>query len=84
MDQRTGIAAIVAIILAIGSYIATCTGHPIWGLIAALFSVPVGVIGLVMAASPRVSGGIMSIIAIVLGAIGLIVAILGLVGVIVF
>lgn len=80
-EQRTGLAALVSIIAAVGSYITTCTGHPIWGLVLALVSVPLGVLGLVMAASPRVSGGMMSIAAIVLGAIGLVVAILGILGV---
>lgn len=84
MDQRTGAAAAFSIIAAIGSYVATCTGHPIWGFVAALISLPLGLLGLFMAASPRVSGGVMSIIAIVLGLLGLIVAVLGMVGVLVF
>lgn len=84
IEQRTGIAAAISILAAVGSYILTCMGHPVWGLILALISVPAGIIGLVMAASPRVSGGILSIVAIILGAIGVLVAVLGIVGVIVF
>ena len=83
MDQKTGGAAIVSIILAVGSYILTCTGHPIWGLIAAVLAVPAGLLGLTLSASPKVSGGILSIIAIILAALGLIVAILGILGVII-
>jgi hypothetical protein len=84
MEQKTGIAATISLIAAILSWIVTFTGHPIWGLLLALLSVPVGVMGLIMAASPRVSGGILSIIAIILGVIGLAIAILGIVGVIIF
>jgi hypothetical protein len=84
MDQRTGIAATIAIICAILSWIVTFTGSPIWGMILGIISIPVGIIGLVMAASPRVSGGILSIVAIVMGVIGLGLAVLVLIGVILF
>lgn len=80
MDQRTGIAAALSIIAAIGSYVLTCTGSPLWGLLAAMVSIPLGIVGFVIAASPKVSGGILSIVAIVVGALGAIVAILGLIG----
>ncbi|MEX1017067.1 MAG: hypothetical protein WDZ31_10010 [Phycisphaeraceae bacterium] len=82
-EQRTGIAATISIIAAIGSYIVTCTGHPIWGLVLAVVSIPVGVVGLVISASPKVAGGMISIAAIVLGVIGLVVAILGMLGMLV-
>ncbi|MFP4145909.1 MAG: hypothetical protein ACOCTI_05445 [Phycisphaeraceae bacterium] len=81
MEQRTGIAAALAIIAAIASYVLTCTGSPGWGLLAAGVSVPLGLLGLVIAASPRVSGGILSLVAIVLGLIGILVSALGLIGV---
>lgn len=83
MDQKTGGAATISIILAVGSFILTCTGHPIWGLIAAIFAVPAGLLGLTLSASPKVSGGILSIIAIILAALGIVVAVLGILGVIV-
>jgi len=83
-SQKTGTSATVSIIAAIGSYLLTFSGRPVYGLLAALLSLPLGVLGLVSAASPRVSGGILSIIAIVLGLIGLSVAILGMIGVIIF
>lgn len=84
MNQKTGIFATLAIIAAIGSYIATFTGHPIIGLIAALASIPLGLVGMLMAASPTVSGGLMSIFSMFLGVCGLGVAVLGLIGVIIF
>ena len=81
-EQRTGIAATISIIASIGSYVLTCTGHPIWALIAAILSIPLGILGFVMAASPRVGGGILSIASICLGALAALIAILGIIGVI--
>jgi hypothetical protein len=83
MDQRTGIAATLAIVAAIGSYIASCTGNWGLGLFAAIVAVPLGVVGLLMSASPRVTGGIMSIAAIVLAVIGVVLALLVMLGAIV-
>lgn len=84
MDQKTGIAATLSIIAAVGSYIATCAGHPAWGLFAALLSLPLGLVGVVMSASPRVKGGMLSIVAIIFGLAGVTVAILGITGTIIF
>jgi len=84
MNQKTGTFATLAIVAAVGSYIATFTGHPIVGLLAALASIPLGLLGLLMAASPKVGGGLLSIFSMVLGVCGLGVAVLGLVGVILF
>lgn len=84
MEQKTGLAAVSSIIAAIGSFILVFSGHPIWGLIVAMAAVILGFLGLLMAASPRVSGGILSIIAILIGVGGFGVAILGIVGVILF
>ncbi len=84
MDQKTGTIAIIAIVCAIGSWIATFTGHPIIGILAAVAAVPLGAIGLAMSASPRVSGGLMSLAAIIIGVAGVVVGILGLIGVILF
>lgn len=75
--QKVGLAAILSIVAAIGSYVATCTGHPGWGILAALISIPMGIIGFVAAASPRVRGGIISIIAIILGVLAIIGALVG-------
>ncbi len=76
--QRTGIAATLSIIASVGSYLLTCTANPGWGLLAAIISIPLGIIGFVMAASPRVSGGILSIVSILLGVLAAIIAIIGI------
>jgi hypothetical protein len=80
MASKTGTNAVLAILAAIGSYVATFSGRPVIGLLAALLALPLGVLGLVMAASPRVSGGILSIFAIVLAIFGLGIALLALLG----
>jgi hypothetical protein len=84
MDQRTGTAAILAIIAAIGGFIVLFTGNPGWALIVEFAAVALGVIGFFMAASPRVSGAILSIAAIVIAVIGIGVSVLGLIGAILF
>ena len=76
-EQRTGTLAIAAIIAAVLSFILTFTGHVLWGGISALISLPLGVMGFFMAASPRVGGGLMSIAAIILGVIAIGVAVVG-------
>lgn len=83
-EQRTGFSATLAIIAAIGSYLATFTGHPIVGLLVALAALPLGILGLIMAASPRVGGGIISIVAILLAVFAIGIALLGTLGVIIF
>lgn len=82
--QKTGTLATGAIIAALLGFILTFAGHPLFGLFSAIISIPLGVLGLMMAASPRVSGGILSIIAIVLGVIAIGVAALGGIGTIIF
>lgn len=82
--QRTGTLATLAILAAIGGIIVTFTGHPVWGLIIDLIAIPLGIGGLVMAASPRVSGGVASIVAIIVAVIGLGLAVLGMIGTVIF
>lgn len=84
MEQKTGAAATVSLIAAILSWIITFTGHPIWGMILGLVAIPAGLIGALMAASPRVGGGLLSVIGVVIGILGLGLAVLGLIGVILF
>jgi hypothetical protein len=84
MAQRTGMAATISIIAAIVSFFVVFSGHPFWGLLMAIGAVLLGVIGMIMAASARVRGGMISIAGIILGIIGSSVAILGIVGVILF
>lgn len=66
-EQKTGTLATAAIIAAVLSFVLTFTGHVLWGGISALISLPLGAMGIFMAASPRVGGGLMSIAAIILG-----------------
>ena len=82
--QQTGMLATLAIVAAIGGMMATFTGHPVWGLIIDLIAIPLGIGGLVMAASPRVSGGVASIVAIIVAVIGLGLAVLGMIGTVIF
>ena len=84
MDQRTGTAAVLAIVAAIGGFVVLFTGNPGWALIVELIALALGVIGFFMAASPRVSGAIISIAAIVIAVIGTGVSVLGLIGAILF
>lgn len=78
--QQTGAAATVAIIAAIVGWIVLFAARPGWSFLLNILAVIAGIIGLIMAASPRVSGGIASIIGIVLGAVGIILAIFGMAG----
>lgn len=84
MLQRTGLAATLSIIAAIGAFVILFTGHPGWALLAAGVAVLAGIIGLISAASPRVSGGVLSIAAIVLGVVAFAFSVLGSVGAIIF
>ncbi len=83
MGEKTGTAAVLSIIGAIVCYILTFSGHPFWGFALAILAIILGFIGLIMAASPRVSGGIISIAGIVIGASGVVIGILGMIGAII-
>ena len=83
-EQKTGTLAAGAIIAAVLSFILTFSGHPVFGLFSAIISLPLGVFGLMMAASPRVGGGLLSIVAIVLGVFAIGVAIVGGIGTAIF
>jgi hypothetical protein len=79
MNEKTGIMAIIAILAAIVSYFFTFNGHTVYGIFAALIAIPFGIGGFVMAASPRVSGGIISIISILLGVFAIGVAVVAMI-----
>lgn len=79
-EQKTGALASGAMIAAIVSFILTFAGHPVIGLLCGILSIPLGIIGLMMAASPRVGGGLLSIAAMVLGVIAIGIAVLGGIG----
>jgi hypothetical protein len=84
MEQKTGTAALLAIIAAIGGFVVLFTGNPGWALVIELVAVALGVVGFFMAASPRVSGGLISIAAMIIGVLGVGVSVLGLIGAILF
>jgi hypothetical protein len=79
MNEKTGTMAVIAIIAAIASYFLTFSGHTVYGMVLALIAIPFGIGGFVMAASPRVSGGIISIISILLGVFAIGVAIIAMI-----
>ena len=76
---RFGFGATLAILSAGGGLFASCAGHPIWGLVLAVVALPLGAIGLMQSSSRRVRGGLVSILAVILGVLGVIVAIVAMV-----
>jgi hypothetical protein len=66
MQAKSG-AAILAIVCAIVAFFIS----PLWGFFLGLAAVFLGLIGLMKATSPRVSGGLISIAAMVLGLIAM-------------
>ncbi|UFS70338.1 hypothetical protein LPW11_21010 [Geomonas sp. RF6] len=79
-EQKTGALAVASLIAAFLSFFLTFAGHGILAVVCGVLAIPLGGIGLMMAASPRVGGGIMSIAGIILGVIAIGVAVLGGVG----
>lgn len=71
--QVHSLASIVAIIAAIASFF---VHSGVFGLVLAIFAIVLGLVGFVKAASPRVSGGIISLVAIGLGVIAAVFAVL--------
>jgi hypothetical protein len=72
-------ASIIAIIAAIGSFYLSFKGMGFRGLLVAGIGVIFGLVGFLRAASPRVSGGILSLTAVALSAIGAVVALIAIV-----
>jgi hypothetical protein len=70
--------SVLAICAAIGSIILASKGREFLGMFAAVFAVGAGMIGGVRALSPRVTGGMLSMIAVLLGAIGFIFSVIAL------
>jgi hypothetical protein len=84
VQQKSSTSATLAIVAAIGSYLLSFSGRPFWGVLAALMALPLGIVGLLKAASPRVGGGLLSLIAIGLGVLALGLAVLVMIGVLLF
>lgn len=83
-QQKKSVVSIIASVAAIGGVVASFTGHPYWGLFIGLGAIVLSALGFAMAASPRVSGGLLSIAAIALSIIGLGLSVLVAIGVIIF
>jgi hypothetical protein len=79
VDPAKSVASIVAIIAAVVSFYLSSQGREMFALLAALVAIGAGFVGGMKALSPRVSGGILSIIAVVLGAIAVVVALIALI-----
>ena len=75
---RSG-ASILALVAAIASFYFSSQGREIWGLIAALFAIGAGLLGGLRALSPRVTGGMLSIAAVLMGALAVLVALVALI-----
>jgi hypothetical protein len=67
--------SILAVIAAIGSFFVGAG----WGFVLALCAMVLGLIGLVIAISPRVRGGFISLVSIIAGLIGILAAIVKLI-----
>lgn len=80
VEQRTGSAAILALIAALGGVVLIFAGNAGWGLLLAVIAAVLGVIGFFMSASPRLSGGVLSIVAIVLAVFGIGLSVLAVIG----
>lgn len=77
--QVRSTASILAILAAIGSFILSGRDSEFLGILAALFAIGAGLVGGLKSLSPRVSGGILSIIAVLLGVIALLFALIAIV-----
>lgn len=71
-EAKFSIPSIIAICAAIGSLFLSAG----WGLFLALVAIVLGVVGFLMALSPRVRGGVVSILSLLAGALGVIIALL--------
>ena len=67
--------SIIAILAAIGSFVLSGRDHGITAFLLALFAIAAGLFGGLKALSPRVSGGMLSIAAVLLGVIAALVGI---------
>ena len=76
--QRMGTSAFLAVIASLGSMFLSCSGRPLWGLILAILSIPVGLVGFIRAASPEIKGGFASIFSILVGVVGIAVALIAM------
>ena len=78
--QETGVAAILAVFSAVAGLIIVFVGKPGLGLLFEISAAVLGIIGMVMAVSPRANREVMSIIAIAIAVFGIGVSVLGVIG----
>ena len=78
--QQTSTAAILALFVAVVGVIMVFTGKPGWGMLLEVIAATLGAIGFFMAASPRISGGALSVFAILLAVVGIGLSVLGVIG----
>jgi hypothetical protein len=77
--QAKSLASIVAILAALASFYLSSQSKGFLALLAALVAIGAGLIGGMKALSPRVSGGILSLIALGLGVIAIVAALIAMI-----
>ncbi len=77
--QARSTTSILAILAAVGSFVLSARDHGFIALLLALFAIAAGLFGGLKALSPRVSGGMLSIAAVLLGVIAALVGIVRLI-----
>jgi hypothetical protein len=71
--------SLISIVCAIESFVLSARGREMLALLCAVIAIGGGLLGGLRALSPRVSGGLISTLAIMLGVIGIVVALIALV-----
>ena len=79
VGQAKSAASILAIVCALVSFFLSARGREFLALFAAIVAIGAGLLGGLRALSPRVSGGILSILAVLLGAVAIVVALIALI-----
>src|SRR3954470_12516373 len=73
MEPVRSTTSIVAIACAIGSFVATAQHHAGWGFTLGIVAIVAGALGFLRSVSPRVKGGIISLLSVAMGVIALLV-----------
>jgi hypothetical protein len=71
---KLGLGAILGMVVAAASLGVSISGRPFWGLALAMLSLLLGMVGLVRSISPEIRGGLLSVAAVAMGAVGFVVA----------
>jgi hypothetical protein len=78
-SQVRSLASVIAICAAIASFVLSARGSAGLGFGLALVAIVVGILGGLRAVSPRVSGGLISMLAVALGAIAVLVSLVAVI-----